>query len=252
MAGKAIVTGGASGIGYAIAQTLVAGGGSVVLLDRDAGRLEEARTRLGAKGALAVDVREHAALEGAIGEAATLMDGLDQVVASAGVPLRRTILDTSPDDFAGHLAINLTGVYATLRAGAKEMIARGSGGAMVALASVAGLRGCAERVAYGAAKAGVINLVEVAALEFARHGIRVNALCPAPIETPLIAQIQNPEVRAEWLAGIPMNRYGAPEEVAEIAAFLLGEKASYITGQAIAVDGGWAATGLMSAATRKR
>ncbi|MBO6560456.1 MAG: SDR family oxidoreductase [Nisaea sp.] len=252
MADKVVITGGASGIGYAVAEKLLAEGGSVCLLDMNGDTLAAARDKLGGERITTgvVDVRNEAALDTQIRNGAEAMGGLTGCVASAGIGHRKTILDGDAEDFARIIAINLTGVYATLRAAAKVMIEQGTGGALVSLASATGVRGCAERAAYGASKAGVINLTEVAALEFAKHGIRVNALCPAPINTPLIAGVQDANVRAEWMQGIPMNRYGEPAEVAELAAFLLSDKASYITGQAVNIDGGWSAAGVQTAATR--
>ncbi|WP_420403339.1 SDR family NAD(P)-dependent oxidoreductase [Nisaea sp.] len=252
MTDKVAITGGASGIGFAIAEKLHADGGRVCLLDLNEDSLKQAKRKLGGDRVMtgAVDVRDEAALNLAIRAGAEFMDGLTGCVASAGIGHRKTILDGDAEDFARIIAINLTGVYTTLRTAAKVMIERGTGGSLVSLASATGVRGCAERAAYGASKAGVINLTEVAALEFARHGIRVNALCPAPINTPLIERVQDANVRAEWMQGIPMNRYGEPAEVAELAAFLLSDKASYITGQAVNIDGGWSAAGVQTAATR--
>lgn len=254
MTGKTVITGGASGIGLAIAARLLEEGGHVCLLDMNEETLAAARKRFGGDRVMtaATDVRDAAAVKFAIRAGAEFMGGLTGCVASAGIGYRAPILESETSAFEHVIAINLTGVYSTLRAAAELMVERGTGGALVSLASVAGIRGCAERAAYGAAKAGVINLTEVAAMEFAKHGIRANAICPAPIETPLLKDVQDEQTRREWIEGIPMDRYGEPEEVAELAAFLLGDRSSYITGQAIGVDGGWVAAGLQTAKTRYR
>jgi NAD(P)-dependent dehydrogenase (short-subunit alcohol dehydrogenase family) len=143
------------------------------------------------------------------------------------------------------LDVNLVGSFVASREVALRMSARGSG-AIVNIASVSGLRGNVGRVAYGASKGGVITMTQVMAVELARHGIRVNAIAPGPIETPLVREVHTDKVRADWLAKVPQGRYGTPSEIAGAALFLLDPAhSSFVTGQTICVDGGFTAAGLM-------
>ena len=181
----------------------------------------------------------------AIASAARTMDGLDVVIANAGIGITKPFLDTTPEEFAGIHAVNACGVFHTLHAGAREMIARGEGGSMLVVSSVTGLRASANRTAYGSSKAAALNLGQIAAIELAARDIRVNVICPGPVDTPMTRVMHDPATRAEWLSRVPMARYGTREEIAGLALFLSSPAASYITGQAIAVDGGFTAPGLM-------
>jgi NAD(P)-dependent dehydrogenase (short-subunit alcohol dehydrogenase family) len=241
------ITGGASGIGLAIAEAALVEGWRVAIADRDEEALDRARGRLDPKraGFAALDVTDEAAVERWI--AASAATGrLAGAVAGAGIAADIPALDTPAELFRRILEVNVTGTFLFARAAARVMRDAGGGGAIVLIASVSGMRGSKGRAAYGASKAAVINLAQVMAVEGAAHGIRVNALCPGPVETPMVARVHGPEARAEWLRHLPMRRYGAPEEMTPTTLFLLdGGKSGYLTGQAIAVDGGYAAAGLM-------
>jgi NAD(P)-dependent dehydrogenase (short-subunit alcohol dehydrogenase family) len=243
------ITGGASGIGLAIADAALAEGWRVAVADRDEAALERARGRLDpARSAFAaLDVADERAVEDWIA-GLSASGRLSGAVAAAGIAADVPALDTPTDLFRRILEVNVTGSFLLARAAGRAMrdAAGEGGGAILLIASVSGLRGAKGRAAYGASKAAVINLAQVMALELAPLGIRVNALCPGPVETPLVARVHTPETRAQWLRHLPMRRYAAPEEITPMALFLLDErKSGYLTGQAIAVDGGYAGAGLM-------
>ena len=225
------ITGGASGIGAAIGAAARAEGWKIALADRTP-----------AEGCTTLDVTDAKA----VAEWIKGLSGLRGLVCSAGISAVTPILDTPPELFRRILDVNVTGSFLTAQAAARAMVAAGKGGSIVLIASVAGLRGVEGRVAYGASKAAVINMAQVMAVDLAQHGIRVNAICPAPIETPLVAAIHDARTRAQWLSRIPAARYGSVEEVAQAALFLLDPaRSSYITGHALPVDGGYAAAGVM-------
>ncbi len=246
------VTGGASGIGLAVAEAALAEGGwRVAVADRDAVALAAAEERLGADRAAfaALDVTEEAAVEAWI---AGLSGGgggrLLGLVTAAGFAADMPALDTPAALFRRILEVNATGTFLCARAAGRAMRDHGGGGAIVNIASVSGLRGGKGRVAYGASKAAVVNMSQVLAVDLAPFGIRVNALCPGPVDTPLVARMQGPADRAQWHRQLPMRRYGRPEEIAAMVLVLLDEaRSSYVTGQAIAVDGGFAGAGIMPA-----
>jgi NAD(P)-dependent dehydrogenase (short-subunit alcohol dehydrogenase family) len=238
------ITGGASGIGLAAARAAVAKGWHVAVADRDSRALAAAETALGAKGTYAaVDVTDEAAVDAWIGQAAD-RGRLVGVVTSAGIGADVPALDTGVELFQRIHAVNVLGTFITARAAARIMAETG-GGSIVTVASVSGLRGSKGRVAYGSSKAAVINLTQGLAVDLAQRRIRVNAVCPGPVDTPLVAAIHDTATREHWIRHVPMRRYGTVDEIAALVAFLLDEEQSaYVTGQAIAADGGFAGAGL--------
>lgn len=226
------ITGGASGIGAAICLAARQAGWGVALADR-----------LPAEGCTPLDVTDASAVANWIAGLA----GLQGLVCSAGISAATPLLDTPPDLFRRILDVNVTGSFLVAQAAARGMVAAGKGGSIVLMASVSGLRGVEGRVAYGASKAAVINMAQVMAIDLAPHGIRVNAICPAPIETPMVAALHDVRIRAQWLSRIPAARYGRVEEVAQAVLFLLDStRSSYITGHALPVDGGYAGAGVLA------
>jgi NAD(P)-dependent dehydrogenase (short-subunit alcohol dehydrogenase family) len=244
-----LVTGGASGIGLAVVEAVLAEGWRAVVADLDPGNLDRCRASLGASGDRVRFEQMNVADEDAVIRAIAVCDAefgpLTGVVNSAGIGRDVPALDTSVDLFRKMLEVNLIGSFVVSREAAKHMRTRGAG-SIINIASVSGVKGNKGRVAYGASKGGVLTMTKVMAVELASLGIRVNAIAPGPIETPLVQEIHTPEVRAAWMTTVPQRRYGSPAEIAGAAIFLLDDsKSSYVTGQTICVDGGFTTAGII-------
>jgi NAD(P)-dependent dehydrogenase (short-subunit alcohol dehydrogenase family) len=244
----AIVTGGASGIGLACVEALLAAGWQVGVLDRDEKALERARERFASNRAVRIgelDVTDEPAAVAAVNAMAKGFGRLDGLLNSAGIGADVHVLDTPVDLFRKILDINVTGTFIVARAAAHIMKEQG-GGSIVNVGSIAGVRGSKGRVAYGASKGAVHTLTQVMAVDLARFNIRVNAIAPGPVETPLVEAVHTPETRRGWIQTVPMRRYAAPEEMTGTVLFLLDPAQSgYLTGEIIAIDGGFRGAGMM-------
>ncbi len=241
-----IVTGGASGIGLATARLLVERGWRVAVFDRDPAALAQAAASVDGVGWHRVDIVDERAVAAKVAELTELDGAVDGLVNAAGVGIAKRFVDTTPDDLRRMHEVHVVGTFVVARAVVDALRAAGRGGAIVNVASTAGQRGNVERAAYGAAKAGVIVLTQVMALELAADGIRVNAVSPGPVATPLVDAMHTPEAKARWTALVPQRRYANPQEIAGSIAFLLDDAASsFVTGHVLNVDGGLLAAGLM-------
>jgi NAD(P)-dependent dehydrogenase (short-subunit alcohol dehydrogenase family) len=243
----AVVTGGAAGIGRATAAALARRGDAVVIGDVLEAEGEAAARDLRDEGCRAIfvatDVARAADVERLIGTAMSEFGRLDWAFNNAGIEgPSATIAATSDDDWARVLAVNLTSVWLCMREQIPAMRASG-GGAIVNCASIAGLVGFPGAGAYAASKHGVVGLTRTAALECAREGVRVNAVCPGVIRTAMIERYTHGDagVEAQLAAGEPVGRMGRPEEVADAVLWLCSDASSFVTGAALPVDGGWTA-----------
>lgn len=246
------VTGGASGIGLAIAQAVLDEGWQVVVADLEQTNLDQAREVLAGPGARAhferLDVTDEEAVKRAMDECEGSFGSLTGLINSAGIGKDVPFLETSTDVLRQILEVNLVGTFVAGREAARRMRERG-GSSIVNIASVSGIRGNRGRSAYGASKGGALILTKVMAVELAPMGIRVNAIAPGPIETAMVKAMHTQESRSGWTQTVPQHRYGRPEELCGAALFLLDDRrSSYVTGQTISVDGGFTAGGLIGEA----
>ncbi|MGI4801018.1 MAG: SDR family NAD(P)-dependent oxidoreductase [Janthinobacterium lividum] len=242
----AIVTGAASGIGMAASRHLIAAGARIVMVDRDAAALAQAAAPLGDSALpLALDVSAAGSAASYLSVAETAFGPVQLAILNAGTtgPIER-IETMALDAFDTVMAVNVRSVWLGLAA-LLPALRRNGGGAIVATSSTAGLRGAARLAAYSASKHAVIGLVKSAALEGARDGVRVNAVCPGPIDTGMIAGIEaafRPDdpaaARRGTAARVPLNRLGTVDDVAAMMLFLLSDQAAFTTGGAYSIDGG--------------
>lgn len=243
-----VVTGGAQGIGASISDALAAAGGRVVLVDSNPAAAEEKAQELRSAGADAVvhaaDVRDADAIEAIADEVKSKLGTVDVLINNAGISQLGPSFDFPLSDWETSIGVMQTGVFICSKAFGRTM-RDSSGGSIVNISSINGLTAFPGRLAYSAAKAAVVSMTEVLAVEWAGFGIRVNAIAPGINDTPMLheaveAGLIDPE---KYKAHIPMGRFANPTEMAEPVVFLASDRSSYITGQTIAVDGGWTAFG---------
>jgi NAD(P)-dependent dehydrogenase (short-subunit alcohol dehydrogenase family) len=244
-----VVTGAGSGIGLSTTELLIDGGWHVIAADRDASALARLGERLSNRHAITLaplDVTDEAAVAQLADRCRTLDAPLAALVNSAGIAANARFADTTTDMLRKIYEVNVIGAFALSQALAPVLRENG-GGSIVHIASVSGIKGNLGRSAYGASKGALITLTKIMAVELADDLIRVNAIAPGPIETPMVKENHTAVTREEWQRTVPLRRYGQPEEIASAIAFLVdGGQSSYVTGQILAVDGGFTAAGLMA------
>jgi meso-butanediol dehydrogenase/(S,S)-butanediol dehydrogenase/diacetyl reductase len=242
----AVVTGAARGIGLASAQWFLEHGYRVVRLDNDVPAMTHSAKSLAGLGTVldvACDVSQPAQVEAAVGTIVQQFGRVDALVNNAGVAVFKPIALTTFEEWRYVMSTNLDGIFLCTQAFAPVM-RQGGGGAVVNIASISGLRASTLRVAYGTSKAAVVHLTKQQAVEYGNEGIRVNAIAPGPVETEMAKQVHSPAIRKDYHDAIPLNRYGALEEIAACIGFLCSRDAAYVNGQLLAVDGGFDASGI--------
>ncbi len=236
-----LVTGASRGIGLAIARAFAAAGAHVVLAARDAARLAEAVSEIQAAGgraeALALDVANRASVEAGVAQIVAAHGRVDHLVNNAGVTRDNLLLRMKDAEWQQVMDTNLTGVFLCTQAVLKPMLKQ-KGGRIVTITSVVGLAGNAGQANYAASKAGIIGFTKSVAREVASRGITANAVAPGFIETDMTAAMTE-KAREAVLGQVPLGRVGRPEDVAGAALFLVSDAAAYVTGQVLAVDGGF-------------
>lgn len=238
----AIVTGAARGIGLATTRLLLAEGWQVAMIDRDGPELARAAGPLENVLPIDCDVSVPEAVAAMAARVTGELGGIDGLVNNAGVADFGPIEETTFARWRRVMETNLDGVFLCSQAATPAL--KRSRGAIVNIASISGLRASTLRVAYGTSKAAVMQLTLQQAVELGEYGIRANCIAPGPVRTKLAMAVHSQAIIDAYHDAIPLNRYGTEDEIAQAIAFLLSDKASYITGQVLAADGGFGATGI--------
>ena len=249
----AVVTGGARGIGLAIAKWFLAHDYRVALFDIESATLTQTDTDLNNPDnvlALRCDVSKPEQVQASVDAVAKKFGRIDALVNNAGVAVFKPIGETSFEEFRHVLGTNLDGAFLCSQACVPYMKKSG-GGAIVNIASISGLRASTLRVAYGTSKAALLHLTKQQAVELGTVGIRSNAVAPGPVDTEMAKLVHSVAIRSDYYDTIPMNRYGTPEEIANAVGFLCSPAAAFINGQCLAVDGGFDASGVGIATLRQ-
>jgi NAD(P)-dependent dehydrogenase (short-subunit alcohol dehydrogenase family) len=242
----AVITGGARGIGLAIGQWFLENGHKVALLDIDQSTLaatEKSLNRPDDVLCLHTDVSQPDQVQAAAEQVLARFGRVDALVNNAGVAVFKPALETSFQEWRHVLSTNLDGAFLCTQAFGAIMTRQRSG-AIVNIASISGLRASTLRVAYGTSKAALIHMTKQHAVEFGNYGVRVNVICPGPVETEMAKLVHSVAIRSDYYDTIPMGRYGSIQEMANTVGFLCSDKASFINGQYLAVDGGFDAAGV--------
>ena len=242
---RVLITGGAAGLGLAMAEAFVRQGCRLALFDIDQDKLSRALTAMpGGTVGYCGSVADADAVAAAFARMDEAFGGVDILINNAGISMNVPTLDLSIEHWQKALDINLTGVFLCCQAAGRRMVPQGSG-AIINLASMYGMVAAPERLAYCATKSAVAMMTKALAIEWAAHGLRVNALAPGYVKTALVEQLVEAHRLDEGAlaARTPLGRLGTVEEIADLAVFLASDKARYITGQVVGIDGGWTAYG---------
>ncbi|PTW98839.1 SDR family NAD(P)-dependent oxidoreductase [Pararhodobacter aggregans] len=245
----ALVTGAARGIGLATTELFLAAGWQVAMIDRDVPALDSAAAPLEGAHAFYCDVSDPGEVAQMVAQVTAHFGRIDALVNNAGVADFGPIEETDFQRWRTVMATNLDGPFLVTQACTPAL--RATKGAIVNIASISGLRASTLRVAYGTSKAAVIQLTKQQAAELGEYGIRANCVCPGPVRTKLAMAVHTQEIIDAYHDAIPLNRYGSEREIAEVIVFLCSEKASYVTGQVVAADGGFDSTGVGLPALRR-